>query len=104
MCLIRTVQMWFDHFYVSTLGFLCINMCRETPRQETQYKQKVFLRHVIVEALQLISLLGQRQVQVQVVSIRRKLKGAIIQLRERQRQRQLKHCPSGQSFILLLQT
>lgn len=49
-------------------------------------EQKAFLHHVVIEALQLVFLLGQRQVQVQVVSIRRQLQGAVLQLRDRQRQ------------------
>lgn len=45
---------------------------------------KVVLRHIFVEALQLVSLLSQRRVQVQIVSIRRQLQGALLQLRDRQ--------------------
>lgn len=48
----------------------------------TEEKKKTLSRHVVVEALQLVPLLAQRQVQVQVVSARTHLEGAVLQLSE----------------------
>lgn len=57
--------------------------CSHVPNKHT-HTLKLFLRHIFVEALQLVSLLSQRRVQVQIVSTGRQLEGAVFQLMDTQ--------------------
>lgn len=61
--------------------------CSHVPNKNTHthaHTLKLFLRHIFVEALQLVSLLSQRRVQVQIVSTGRQLEGAVFQLMDTQ--------------------